>query len=77
MTKEVDQESFFNFFKTSENNDDKDADDDSDRIQIDLDIGKNLVDELIPYHLEYYLGVKVCDDDDFEDIDDCCMDEDE
>ena len=51
---------FFNSFKAEE------------KLQLDVDIGFQLVDNLIPYSLEYYLGVKKEDDEeeDFEDIDD-------
>lgn len=29
-----------------------------DRINIDYDIGRSITDELLPYSLEYYLGVR-------------------
>lgn len=34
------------------------------RIHIDYDIARTLVDEVIPYSLEYFLGVKVPGQDD-------------
>lgn len=49
------------------------------RIAIDFDISNSFVEEVIPYSLEYYLGVKVNedyddmygdDDEDDEDLDD-------
>lgn len=45
-------------------------------MEIDLDIGRTIVEEVIPYGLEYYLGIKVhehvgdgLEDDDEEDDD--------
>jgi nucleosome assembly protein 1-like 1 len=36
----------------------------------DFDIARMIIDEIIPYSLEYYLGVKINDDyDDIEDLD--------
>jgi len=69
VTKEVDDESFFNFFKSiSVDNedlddlDDEEADYNQERMDIDYDISQVLMDEVIPYSLEYYLGIKAADD---------------
>lgn len=78
VEKEVDDESFFNFFNTvealegddKEDEDDEDAQKQEERLNIDYDIARTLVDEVIPYSLEYYLNVKVEDDEDFDDEDD-------
>ena len=36
----------------------------------DYDLARMIIDEIIPYSLEYYLGVKINDDyDDIEDLD--------
>ncbi|EGR27750.1 nucleosome assembly protein, putative [Ichthyophthirius multifiliis] len=58
-------ESFFNFFNDSyplsEDSDDdneKNQRSDVDRLNIDFDIFKSLIDEVIPYSIEYFLGVK-------------------
>jgi nucleosome assembly protein 1-like 1 len=87
VEKEVDDESFFNFFNTVESlgeekadDEDEDAQKQEDRLNIDYDIARTLVDEIIPYSLEYYLNVKVEDDEDFddeEDIDELDEEEDE
>jgi len=77
LKKEVDEESFFNFFKNSEADAAKEADDDDDeekgpdvaRIEIDFDIARNFLDELIPYSLEYFLGVKAAAEGDDEHFD--------
>lgn len=75
VTKEVQDESFFNFFKDEdvkiEKEDDDDGEDEGDmKLQIDQDIGRTLVEEVIPYSVEYFLGVKQGEeDDDLEAID--------
>jgi len=68
VTKEVDDESFFNFFKSVsveiedlEDLDDEEADQMQQRMDIDFDISQVLMDEVIPYSLEYYLGIKMSD----------------
>lgn len=39
-------------------------------MDIDYDIARMIIDEIIPYSLEYYLGVKINDAyDDIEDMD--------
>lgn len=78
-TLEVEAESFFNFFKTI-NLEDKEIiekliqetkmDKYAERMDIDYDIARMIIDEIIPYSLEYYLGVKINDAyDDIEDLD--------
>jgi len=77
VTKEVDDDSFFNFFKTVsveaedlDDLDDEEADYMQERMDIDYDISQVLMDEVIPYSLEYFLGIKMgedmCDDEDCE-----------
>jgi len=67
-TKEVDCESFFAFFKEveakkhehkegEECEDDEEHEHDDDMLD-HMDFGATLVEEILPYHLEYYLGVK-------------------
>ena len=34
----------------------------------DYDIARMIIDEIIPYSLEYYLGIKI--NDDYDDVDD-------
>ena len=42
----------------------------AERMDIDYDIARMIIDEIIPYSLEYYLGVKINDAyDDIEDLD--------
>lgn len=36
------------------------------KLNIDFDIARGFVDEVIPYSLEYYLGVKTADGEDYE-----------
>lgn len=55
-------ESFFNLFKDCkredlENEDEEDADLMQERLEIDFDIITSLVEEVIPYSLEYYLDL--------------------
>lgn len=38
------------------------------RMDIDYDLARMITDEIIPYSLEYYLGVKI--NDDYDDIED-------
>ncbi|KAM3138143.1 hypothetical protein pb186bvf_009816 [Paramecium bursaria] len=77
-TQEVEAESFFNFFK-SINLEDKEIieklvqetklDKYQERMDIDYDMARMIIDEIIPYSLEYYLGVKINDAyDDIEDM---------
>ena len=37
-------------------------------MDIDYDIARMIIDEIIPYSLEYYLGIKI--NDDYDDVDD-------
>jgi len=82
ITKTVDADSFFNFFKTitpkgdAEDNDDEDeegGDEDAEKLAINFNIALTLQEEIVPYHLEYYLGLRIgdedMDDDDLGDID--------
>lgn len=75
-------ESFFNFFKNydadkigQKDGEDKDDDDDVEEdenefIDDEHDMGLFIKEELIPYAIEYYLGVIKDEDDDFEDDED-------
>ena len=39
-------------------------------MDIDYDIARMIIDEIIPYSLEYYLGIKINEEnDDVEDLD--------
>ncbi|KRX10246.1 hypothetical protein PPERSA_00443 [Pseudocohnilembus persalinus] len=68
VTKEVEDESFFNFFKDAEQGEQEPEEDDEEamaqeeKLAIDFDIARVLIDEIIPYSLEYYLGVKTGED---------------
>jgi nucleosome assembly protein 1-like 1 len=42
-------------------------------MDIDYDIARMIVDEIIPYSLEYYLGIKI--NDEYDEIDDLEVDE--
>jgi len=72
VQKETENPSFFNFFKSIdiENSDleEKELEKLEERMNINYDIARTLVDEVIPYSLEYYLGVK--HDDEIDDDDD-------
>ena len=90
ITKTVEQESFFNFFKTSEmpeetelaegkkpekeDDEEEEKKDAGELMDEDYDMGQEFKDQLIPLALEYYLEV-IQEDEDDED-DDCCEDED-
>lgn len=74
VTKNVDADSFFNFFKSIsveaeelEDLDDEEADYNQERMDVDYDTSQILMDEVIPYSLEYFLGIKMEDG--------CCEDE--
>jgi nucleosome assembly protein 1-like 1 len=72
VTKTVDADSFFNFFKSidpkEEEGDEEEADDDDvQRLGINYDIATTLQEEIISYHLEYYLGLRTGDEDDEDD----------
>jgi nucleosome assembly protein 1-like 1 len=42
----------------------------AERMDIDYDLARMIIDEIIPYSLEYFLGVKINDEyDDIEDLD--------
>ena len=34
----------------------------AERMDIDYDLARMIIDEIIPYSLEYYLGIKINDD---------------
>jgi nucleosome assembly protein 1-like 1 len=77
VTKTVDAESFFNFFKSiqpgeGEGDDEEEGDEDIERIQINFEIGSTIQEEIMSYHLEYYLGLREGEDygDDMEGEDD-------
>lgn len=66
IEKETKVESFFNFFSDSvateapeEDEEEKDENAmDTDRLNVDFDIARSFIDEVIPYSLEYFLGIK-------------------
>jgi len=65
VTKTVDADSFFNLFKSLQAsaaaNDEGDEDEDDEaleKLDIHLEISRTLIDEIIPYHLEFFLGVR-------------------
>ncbi len=90
ITKTVEQESFFNFFKTiempdetelaegkkpeKEDDEEEEKKDAGELMDEDYDMGQEFKDQLIPLALEYYLEV-IQEDEDDED-DDCGEDED-
>lgn len=92
IEKIVEAESFFNFFKTisgpsgaeGDDEDGGEGEEELERLNINSDIANTLQEEIIPYHLEYYLGLRKGDydnlgglDDDENDDDDDDDDEDE
>jgi nucleosome assembly protein 1-like 1 len=66
----VDDASFFNFFKTVNLEDkgglEKISEEElaklEEKMAIDYDIARAIIDELLPYSLEYYLGVRNMND---------------
>jgi len=50
---------------------------DGDRLNIDFDIARSLIDEVIPYSLEYFLGIKTGAEGEDEDMDMEDLDEEE
>lgn len=69
--------SFFNFFKNSEDKDESgDEEKEGGDIDEDYEIGKTIAEEVIPYSLEYYLGINP-EGEDYEDLDDDEDDDDE
>lgn len=89
VSKEVDADSFFTFFKTvipkegakGGDDDDEGGDEEMERLQINYDIALTIQEEIISYHLEYYLGLRKGDEDlggmDFGDDDDMGDEDDE
>lgn len=87
VTKEESVPSFFNFFKTIvAPEEDKELDEDEEQLQNDIldqmDIAYSLIEEAVPFSLEYYLGVRKdymggFGDEDYEDDDDDDDDEDD
>jgi nucleosome assembly protein 1-like 1 len=72
VEKEVDADSFFNLFRTisgpaggdDEGDDEEGGDENMERLNINTDIALTIQEEIIPYHLEYYLGLRKGDYDD-------------
>lgn len=83
VEKETKVESFFNFFLdsvASENpeEDDEEKDENAmegDRLNIDYSIARSIIDEVVPYSLEYFLGIRTGGDDDEDGMED--LDEEE
>lgn len=77
MEKETKIESFFHFFADSAATDEHEEEEDEkeeghaegDRINIDFDIARSLIDEVVPYSLEYFLGIKTGAEGDEEGLD--------
>jgi nucleosome assembly protein 1-like 1 len=77
VTKTVEQESFFNFFKTHVMPEEKDLvnineeeeKELGEKMDEDFDLGNEFKDQLIPLALEYYMGVIEHDEEDDEDHD--------
>jgi len=70
ITKTVDADSFFNFFKTitpkdapEEEDEDAEGDEDTERLALNFNVALTIQEEIIPYHLEYYLGLRTGDED--------------
>jgi len=72
ITKTVDADSFFTLFKSINPDADEGAggeDEDEpnneilERLNINFDIAATIQEEIIPYHLEYYLGLRTGDED--------------
>ena len=75
VKKEVEEESFFNFFKNSgppgadKIEDEEDEEKAEEKLQLDVDMGFIIKDDMIPYGLEYYLGVVRDNPDDDDEMD--------
>lgn len=77
VTKTVDAKSFFNFFRTIEETEEinpLEATEEQlqhrEKLEEDFEIGGVIVDEVLPYSLEYYLGIEHEGDEDFGDEED-------
>lgn len=88
VTKEEDVPSFFGFFKSIvAPEEDKELDEEEEQLQNDIldqmDIAYSLIEEAVPFSLEYYLGVRKDymggyeDDEDYDDEDDDDDDDDD
>jgi len=75
ITKEVETDSFFDFFSPPEIKEDGEVDDSEDRaaLAVDFDVGFAIKEKIIPRAVLYFTG-DIFDDDDFED---CSSDEEE
>mmetsp|Transcript_148544 Transcript_148544/g.211019 ORF Transcript_148544/g.211019 Transcript_148544/m.211019 type:complete len:348 (-) Transcript_148544:13-1056(-) len=69
IKKEVDAESLFNLFKSLEAGDEDDMEEpegedipQGEQLQINFDVANMIREEVIPYHLEFYLGVREVED---------------
>ena len=75
VKKEVEEESFFNFFKNSGPPEadkievEEDEEKAEEKLQLDVDMGFIIKDDMIPYGLEYYLGVVRDNPDDDDEMD--------
>lgn len=70
ITKEVETDSFFDFFSPPEIKEDGEVDDSEDRaaLAVDFDVGFAIKEKVIPRAVLYFTG-DIFDDDDFEDCD--------
>ena len=80
VTKSVEAKSFFNFFRSMEapQVNELEANEEQlkkrEKLDDDFEVGGVIVDELLPFSLEYYLGIEHDEDMDEDDMD---MDDDE
>lgn len=76
VTKTVENKSFFNFFRDveAEEINELEANEEQlknrEKLDDDFEVGGVLVDEVLPYSLEYFLGIEHEGDEDDEDIED-------
>jgi len=69
IEKVVDADSFFTFFKTinpvgGEDDEEDEENEEAQRLGLNYDIAGTIQDEIVPYHLEYFLGLRHGDEDD-------------
>lgn len=84
VEKTVADKSFFNFFNSVnldeahlETLDDEEAEQAEDSMQYDLELASILEDEIVPFSIEYFLGIVKDEGEDEEDLDDSDDDDDD
>jgi nucleosome assembly protein 1-like 1 len=77
ITKEEDCESFFNIFRNAVAN--EEDEESLDKVNIANDVGRTIIEEIVPYSLEFFLGIREADypEDDLEGIPEEDEDEDD